>query len=97
MSEEGERGTEEGDKPSEDKDRGCGVKTISGAHPGGSGDLLTQTSLHVGTPPTLMPAPPVQEGGRVCLQSVVGYSGSYQHNLAWHPLRGQQALAGNYI
>ena len=107
MSEEGDRVSEEGDrvhvsdhevedKPSEVGDSGSG-ENIRGAHPGSSDNALIPTTSPVCTPPTLMPAPPAQEGGRVCLQSVVGYSGNHQRNLAWHPLRGQNGLVGHYV
>ena len=90
-SKEGEGVPGMGDTPSEERDGGSRMKIANGANPGTSDNPPTQSALPVPSPPSLVPGPPSQVGGRVCLKSVVGYSGGHRHNLVWHPLRGQCA------
>ena len=96
-SKESERVPGMGDTPSEERDRGSRVKIVNGVNPGTSDNPPTRSALPVSSPPSLVPGPPSQVGGRVCLKSVVGYSGGHRHNLVWHPLGGQCGLCADYM
>lgn len=94
-SKESERVPGMGVTPSEERDRGSRVKIVNRANPGTSDNPPTRSALPVSSPPSLVPGPPSQVGGRVCLKSVVGYSGGHRHNLVWHPLGGQCGLCAD--